>query len=67
MVIGTGDMKTQIHREGLLFKWITKDYEIIVGFKRVGHGYCRVCGKRIPAGSNICDKCFEKEKKISKK
>ena len=54
-------MKTQIHREGLLFKWITKDYEIVVGFKRVGHGYCRVCGKRIPAGNNICDECFEKD------
>ena len=60
-------MKSQIHREGLLFKWITNDHQIIVGFKRVGHGKCSVCGRRIPPGNTICDMCFEKEKKISKK
>jgi hypothetical protein len=57
----------KVHREGLLFKWITKDHEITLGFKRVGHGHCSVCGKRIPPGNNICDECFKKEKKISKK
>ena len=58
---------SQIHREGLLFKWITKDHEIVLGFKHIGHGKCNVCGKRIPKGNTICDTCFEKEKKISKK
>ena len=57
----------EIHREGLMFKWGSKNYEIIVGFKRVDHGKCRVCGKRIKAGNNICNECFEKEKKVSKK
>ena len=58
---------TEIHREGLMFKWGSKNYEIIIGFKRVEHSKCRVCGKRIPAGNNICNVCFEKGKKISKK
>ena len=59
---------SQIHREGLMFKWITKDHAITVGFKRVvGHGKCSVCGKRIPSGNTICDTCFEKQKNISKK
>ena len=56
-----------IHRDRLMFKWITKDYKIIIGFKRIGHGHCNVCGKRISRFHNICDECFEKEKKISKK
>jgi len=50
-----------------MFNWITKDYEIVVGFKRVYRGKCSVCGKRIPSGNTICNECFEKEKKISKK
>jgi predicted amidophosphoribosyltransferase len=58
---------SQIHREGLIFKWITKDHEITVGFKRVGHGKCSICGARIPRGNTICDKCFEQEKNVSKK
>ena len=58
---------SRIHRVGYLFKWITKDHEITVGFKRVGHGECSVCGKRIPRGNTICDMCFEKEKNVSKK
>jgi len=58
---------THIHREGLMFKWGSKNYEIIVGFKRVERSKCRLCGKTIPVGSNICNDCFEKEKKISKK
>ena len=57
----------KVHREGLLFKWITKDHEITVGFQRVGHGKCSMCGKRIPAGNTICDDCFNKDKQISKK
>jgi len=60
-------MKTRIRRKGLVFNWITKDYEIVVGFKRTGHDYCKICGKRIPSGSNICDECFKKEKKMSNK
>ncbi len=58
---------SQIHREDLTFKWITKDHEITVGFKRVGHGKCSICGTRIPRGNTICDKCFEQEKNVSKK
>jgi len=58
---------SQIHREGLMFKWTTKDHEITVGFRTIGHGKCSVCGKRIPRGNTICDKCFEKQKKVSKK
>ena len=57
----------KIHREGLSFEWSTKNHEILVGFKRVGHGHCEKCGKMIPKGNNICDICFEKEKKVSKK
>ena len=60
-------MKARIHREGLMFKWITRGHEIVVGFKNVKHNKCSVCGKRIPLGNTICDKCFEKEKKVSKK
>jgi hypothetical protein len=58
---------SRIHREGLMFKWITEDHEITVGFKRVGHGKCSICGVRIPLGNTICDKCFEKGKNVSKK
>jgi len=50
-----------------MFNWITKDHEITVGFKRVGHSKCNICGKRIPSGNTICDICFEKEKNVSKK
>ena len=57
----------QIHREGLMFKWITKDHHIVLGFKRVDTGRCSVCGKSIPSGNTICDSCFKKEKSISKK
>ena len=60
-------MKSQIHREGLLFKWITKEHEIVVGFRHTKRGLCNVCGRRITLGNNICDECFEKQKKISKK
>ena len=58
---------SQIHREGLMFKWITKNHKIIVGFKKVGHGICSACGKRIPPGNTMCDKCFAEQKNISKK
>jgi len=60
-------MKMRIHRDQLMFKWITKDHEIIIGFKHVRHGKCSVCGKRVPMGNTICDECFEKDKKISKR
>lgn len=57
----------QVHREGLMFKWSSKDHEIVMGFKHVTHNKCSVCGKRIPLGNTICDECFDKNKKISKK
>ena len=60
-------MKSEIHREGLMFNWITKDHAIVVGFKRVYRGKCSVCGRQIPTGNTICDECFQKDKKISKK
>ena len=60
-------MRSEIHREGLMFNWITKNHEIIVGFKHVLRGKCSVCGKRIPFGNTICDECFKKDKEISKK
>jgi NMD protein affecting ribosome stability and mRNA decay len=50
-----------------MFNWITKDHTIVVGFKRVLRGKCSECGKRIPSGNTICDECFKKDKKISKK
>ena len=50
-----------------MFNWITKDHEIVVGFKHVYRGKCSVCGRRIPAGNTICDECFKKDKEISKK
>jgi hypothetical protein len=60
-------MKTKIHREKLLFNWITKNHEITVGFKRVEHGRCSKCGKTIPWGNTLCNECFEKDKKVSGK
>ena len=57
----------RIHREGLMFKWFTKGHEITVGFSRVNRSKCSVCGKTIPSGNTICDICFEKQKKVSKK
>jgi NMD protein affecting ribosome stability and mRNA decay len=50
-----------------MFKWITKNHEIVVGFKSVKRGKCSRCGKAIPLGNNICDECFREDKKISKK
>lgn len=60
-------MKQGIHRDKLMFRWITKNHEIVVGFKSVKYGRCSVCGKRIPLGNTICDECFQKGKDISKK
>jgi len=60
-------MRSEIHREGLMFDWITKNHKIIVGFKKINCGKCNNCGKAIPLGNSICDECFKKEKKISKK
>jgi len=56
-----------VHREGLMFKWMTKNHNIFLGFKRVETGRCSSCGKRIPAGNTLCDACFNKEKDISNK
>ena len=47
--------------------WITKNHEVVVGFKRVEHGKCSKCGKTISLGNTLCNACFEKDKKISKK
>jgi hypothetical protein len=58
---------SEIHREGLMFQWITKDHKIVVGFKGVNRGKCSQCGKRIPSGNTICDECFNKDKEISEK
>ena len=60
-------MKHKIHRDRLMFKWITSNHEIVVGFKRVKNERCTGCGKIIPWGNNLCDDCFEKIKKFSKK
>lgn len=60
-------METRIHRERLMFNWITKNHKIVVGFKSIKQSKCNVCGKRIPIGNTICDECFKKDKEISKK
>lgn len=66
-IVGCVNNMSRIHREGLMFKWITKGHEITVGFRKVARSKCSVCGRRIPSGNTMCDECFEKEKKISKK
>ena len=60
-------MKQKIHREKLMFDWITKNHKLVVGFERVKHGKCSRCGKTIDSGSTLCDDCFKIGKKISKK
>jgi hypothetical protein len=58
---------SKIHRENLLFKWMTRNYEITFGFKKVPHERCTKCGRPVPRGSNLCDDCFEEMKKYSSK
>lgn len=60
-------MKPQVHRDKLLFRWTTKNHEIVLGFKHVNHGKCNKCGKMIPLGNTLCDECFKEDKAISKK
>jgi hypothetical protein len=60
-------MKQRIHRNKLMFHWITKHHEIVVGFKQVRYGTCRKCGKSISEGDSLCDACFFKDKEVSKK
>jgi predicted amidophosphoribosyltransferase len=60
-------MKQRIHRDKLMFTWITRDHEIVVGFKIVHHGICQRCGKSIPSGNTLCDACFAKDKDLSTK
>jgi predicted amidophosphoribosyltransferase len=60
-------MKTRIYRDRLIFRWITKNHEIVVGFKSVEHSKCVLCGKAVPLGNTVCDECFKKSKDISKK
>ena len=51
----------------MIFRWITKNHEIVVGFKSVEHSKCVLCGKAVPLGNTVCDECFKKSKDISKK
>jgi len=60
-------MKQRIHRNKLMFHWITKHHEIVVGFKQARYGTCRKCGKTIFEGDSLCDACFAKDKEISEK
>jgi ribosomal protein L40E len=60
-------MKQQIHRDKLMFHWITEHHEIVMGFKRLRYSICSKCGKRIPEGNSMCDLCFAKDKDMSKK
>jgi len=60
-------MKQRIHRDKLMFHWITKHHEIVVGFKKARYSTCRKCGKCIPEGDSLCDVCFAKDKAVSKK
>ena len=60
-------MKQRIHRDKLMFHWISKHHEIVVGFKRVRYGTCRSCGKSIREGDSLCDECFAKSKEVSTK
>jgi len=55
-------MKQRIHRDKLMFHWITEHYEIVMGVKRVRYGPCRLCGKRISKRDSLCDICFAKDK-----
>jgi hypothetical protein len=57
----------RVHRDNLIFRWITKNHEIVVGFKGIQHNKCVLCGKIVPLGNTICDVCFNKGKDISKK
>ncbi len=59
-------MKHRVHRKKLMFRWITKNHEFVVGFQKASHGKCSKCGKIIRWG-NLCNECFDKSKKISKK
>jgi predicted amidophosphoribosyltransferase len=60
-------MKQRIHRDKLMFHWITEHHEIVAGFKRARYGTCSQCGKTISEGDSLCDTCFGKEKEVSKK
>lgn len=60
-------MKQRIHRDRLMFHWITKNHEIVIGLKRARYGTCRNCGKSISEGESLCDTCFAQEKSLSKK
>jgi len=60
-------MKQRIHRNKLMFHWITKHHEIVVGFKQARYGTCSKCGKSITEGDSLCDACFAKDKDVSKK
>jgi hypothetical protein len=62
-----GNKMVRVHRDNLMFRWITKNHEIVVGFKNVGHNKCVFCGKAVPLGDTVCDGCFDKGKSISKK
>jgi hypothetical protein len=50
-----------------MFRWVTKNHEIVTGISRVKHNKCKSCGETIPKGNTLCDVCFEKEKEVSQK
>ena len=60
-------MKSRIHRKNLMFRWVTKNHEIVAGINKVKHNKCSSCGQTISKGNSLCDDCFEKEKEVSKK
>ena len=60
-------MKSRIHRIGLMFRWVTKNHEIVAGLSRVKHNKCKSCGETIPKSDSLCDVCFEKDKEVSQK
>lgn len=66
-VVGRETVSPRIHRNKLMFHWITKHHEIVVGFIRKRYGKCEKCGRSIPEGETMCDQCFAKDKEVSAK
>lgn len=60
-------MKHRIHRDNLMFHWFTKHHEIVMGFRHAHRGTCSTCGKAIPEGNTVCDRCFGRDKEVSGK
>ena len=60
-------MKQKVHRDKLMFSWITQNHKLVMGFERFKHSTCSNCGKRIKTGNTLCDDCFVEQKQVSKK